>query len=59
MKNALAELIFTELKPLQEKRKEFENNPELVDKILEESAEKCRERADKTMKEVKEKMGLI
>lgn len=59
MKNALAELIFTELKPFQERRKEFENNPELVDSILEESAEKCRQRADETMREVKEKMGLL
>lgn len=59
MKNTLAELIYEELKPIQEKRKEFENNPELVDKILEESAAKCRERADTTMEEVKEKMGLL
>lgn len=59
MKNDLAELIYKELQPFQERRREFENNPELVDKILEESAEKCRQRADETMREVKEKMGLL
>ena len=59
MKDDLAELIYKELQPLQEKRKAFENNPELVNKILEESAAKCRERAEVTMREVKEKMGLI
>jgi tryptophanyl-tRNA synthetase len=59
MKNDLAELIYKELQPFQERRKEFENNPELVDRILDESAEKCRQRADETMQEVKEKMGLL
>lgn len=59
IKEELADAIYRELQPFQKRRKEFENNPQLVDKILEESAEKCRERADVTMKEVKEKMGLI
>lgn len=58
MKKDIAEAIFTELKPFQERRKEFENNPQLVDKIIEEHAAKCREKAEETMKEVREKMGL-
>lgn len=58
MKNILAEAIYQELKPIQEKRKEFEENPEMVLKILEESNEKCRQMAEETMKEVREKMGL-
>jgi len=40
-------------------RKEFEGRPELVDKIIEESLVKCRARAEETMKEVREKIGLI
>lgn len=59
MKNELAEIIYKELMPFQEKRREFEENPKLVDVILAESLEKCRERALETMREVKEKMGLV
>ncbi|MCL5970654.1 MAG: tryptophan--tRNA ligase [Patescibacteria group bacterium] len=59
MKPIIAEAIYKELKPLQEKRKEFEENPLLVDQILKESNEKCSEIAKETMREVKEKMGLV
>lgn len=59
MKGEVAEAIFAELAPFQEKRKEFEENPELVEKIIVENAEKCRGLAQETMKEVKEKMGLL
>jgi len=59
MKNVLAELIYKDLASFREKRKEYENNPELVDKILDESTVKCRQQAEITMNEVKEKMGLI
>lgn len=58
MKKDLADAIFHELRPLQEKRKEFENNPHLVDEILKESNEKLHARAEETMREVREKMGL-
>jgi len=58
LKSTLAEAIFAELKPLQEKRKEFAENPHLVDNILKESNEKCLVLAEETMKEVREKMGL-
>ncbi|MBI4084279.1 MAG: tryptophan--tRNA ligase [Candidatus Levybacteria bacterium] len=58
MKNALAEAIFQELKPFQERRKEFAKDPKFVDEVLEESSEKCRFIAEETMKEVRQKMGL-
>ena len=58
MKAELAEVIYEELKPIQEKRKEYEDNPKLVDDILREHAAKCREQAQITIK-VKEKMGFI
>ncbi len=58
MKEALARAIFQELQPLQERRRHFEQNPDLVDKILQESNKKCRALAEETMKEVREKMGL-
>lgn len=59
MKEVLADAIYAELKPLQEKRREYEENPKLIDSILDEHTEKCRERAQDTIKEVKEKMGLL
>lgn len=58
MKNVLAEAIYKELKPFQERRKEFESNPAMVDQILDESNQKCRELAEKTIREVRSKMGL-
>lgn len=59
MKTELAEVIFQELKPFQERRKEFENNPKLVDQILDQHTITCRQRAQETIVETKEKMGLL
>jgi tryptophanyl-tRNA synthetase len=59
LKSVLAEAIYGELKPLQAKRKEFENNPSLVNQIINDSNAKCRRLAEETMKEVRQKMGLI
>ncbi len=58
IKLELSEAIFKELKPIQEKRREFESNPTLVDRIISEGNEKARRVAKETIKEVKEKMGL-
>lgn len=58
LKKELSEAIYEELKPLQEKRKELENNPEYVDTVIREGAEKARAVASKTVKEVRERMGL-
>ncbi len=58
MKAFIAEAIFQELQPIQEKRKYYEDHPEIVDGILEKSRLACQEIARATLKEVKEKMGL-
>lgn len=58
LKEVLAQAIYKELKPFQEKRKEFLENPRLVDSIIEESLQKCLAMAEETMREVREKMGL-
>lgn len=58
LKKELSEAIYEELKPLQEKRKELENKPEYVDKVIKEGAEKARTVASETVKEVRERMGL-
>jgi len=59
LKEVLTEAIYKEIKPFQEKRKKFLENPKLVDSIVKESLEKCRQMAEETMREVREKMGLI
>ncbi|MBI2031674.1 MAG: tryptophan--tRNA ligase [Candidatus Levybacteria bacterium] len=59
LKNVLAESIYKELKPIQDKRKEFLNNEKLVDEIIAEGIRKCTQMAEETIKEVREKMGFI
>ena len=59
LKEELANAIYNELKPIQERRKRYENDPSLVDKIISKGAEKARKIAKETIKKVKEKMGLI
>ncbi len=57
-KKQLAQNINKELQPIREKRKYYEEHPEIVDKILMEGTEKAREEAKKTMKKVKKAMML-
>ncbi len=59
MKNVLAEAIYKEIRPIQERRRQYEQNPVLVEQIVEAHAEKCQEFTSETMKEVKKKMGLL
>jgi tryptophanyl-tRNA synthetase len=58
LKKGLAEAIYAELKPLQEKRAELEANPECVDQVIAQGAARARKIAGETLQEVKEKMGL-
>ncbi|MDO8639705.1 MAG: hypothetical protein Q7R53_02150, partial [bacterium] len=58
LKEILAENIFKELQPFQKKREEFISNPQLVDSIIEEGRKKCLLLAEKTLQEVRSKMGL-
>jgi tryptophanyl-tRNA synthetase len=59
LKEALAEAIYKELKPIQEKRKIYENDPSVVDNILKEGAQKARKVASQTLLETKKAMGLV
>jgi tryptophanyl-tRNA synthetase len=59
LKERLAEAIYKELRPIQERRKYYEENPALVDEILSEGKEYASSIAQETLKEVKEKMGLV
>lgn len=58
-KKDLAEVIIKGLKDIQKNRKKFEKKTQLIKKILAEGSKKAQKIAEKTMKEVKKKMGLI
>ena len=57
-KKQLAKNIIDYLAPIREKRKYYEEHPELVDKILKEGTEKARKVAKETMRDVKKAMKL-
>ena len=59
LKEGLAKAIYEELKPIQEKRRVFEKDPDLVERILAKGAQRAREVARDTLDETKKKMGLI
>lgn len=58
LKQELAEAIFSQLRPIQERRLELEANPEYINSVIVDGAEKARQVAQQTLREVKEKMGL-
>ena len=57
-KRELVKSIIEELTPIREKRKYYEERPELVDEIIQKGTLKAREVAKETMKEVKKAMKL-
>ena len=57
-KKQLAQNINNTLEPMREKRKYYEQHPEIVDEILINGTEKARETAKDTMKKVKKAMKL-
>jgi len=59
LKDALAEAIYRELKPFQEKRKQIASDLAYVEKVINQGAQKAKTVAHETLKEVKEKMGLL
>jgi len=58
LKSELAAAIFAELKPLQLRRAELEQDTAFVERVILEGAEKARAIAKETVSEVREKMGL-
>lgn len=58
LKKDLAEAIFAQLQPLQEKRAELESQPDYVTQVIREGAQKAQEIAGHTVEELKSKMGL-
>ncbi len=59
LKQELAEAIFKELTPIQEKHRYYAANPQLVDTIVAKGADKARSIASETLAEVKSVMGFL
>ena len=57
-KKQLAKNINETLEPMREKRKYYEERPELIDEILIKGTEKARQTAKETMKKIKQAMKL-
>ena len=57
-KKELIENMKEFLKQIKERRKKYEDNPELVDKILDEGSNKAKEKAEETIKKVKKAMKI-
>lgn len=57
-KRPLIDKVIEEQKPIQERARQFEENPTLVRSILSEGAERARDAAKSTMDEVRRSMGL-
>lgn len=58
VKNYLFEVLNCLLKPIREKRKYYENRPELVKKIVFEGNSKAREVVQQTLADVRKKIGI-
>lgn len=59
LKDAIAESIYAELKPFQERRIKIAADQKYVDEVIHDGAERARKIARETVREVKEKMGLL
>ena len=59
IKDKLAAAITNELKSIQKKRKELVQDTSYVDDVISSGAEKARALASHTIKNVREKMGLL
>lgn len=59
LKATLAEIISNYFVDFRKKRKELEKDPDYVWNILKQGAEKARPIAEQTMREVKEKIGIL
>jgi len=58
LKEELAAVIYDELRPIQERRKELLEKPGYIDNVIREGAEIAHIEAQKTLEEVRERMGI-
>lgn len=57
-KKRLAGLIIDKMRPIHSKRKKLEQNPTLIDDILNDGAKRARFVAQRTLEEVREAMKI-
>merc|ERR1712000_540464 len=57
-KQPVAEAIIAEQAPIHERAAQYEENPELLQRILSEGTEQARDEVRATLREVREAMGL-
>ena len=57
-KKELIEKMNEFLRPIKERRKKYEDNPELVDKVLNDGSKKAKEKAEEQIKKVKKAMKI-
>ena len=58
MKKQLADDMVRTLNPIRERIEEYKNNTELLDRIARQGAEKARESAAATLREVRKTIGF-
>jgi tryptophanyl-tRNA synthetase len=58
LKDALAADLISFIKPLREKRENFEGDKDVLIKILKNGGEKAKAKAEKKMEEVRQKIGI-
>lgn len=59
LKKAVGEAVVTALTPLQERYQHWMNEPGALDTILKRSAERAQAEAEKTLRDVKDKIGFV
>jgi tryptophanyl-tRNA synthetase len=59
LKDGIAKSIYDELKPFQIRRAKIAEDQKYIDEVIKNGAERARKIARETIKEVKEKMGLL
>jgi len=59
LKDAIAEAIYKELEPFQKRRAEIVKNQKYIDQVIADGTKRARKIARETVREVKEKMGLL
>ncbi len=58
-KNELGELIVEKLRPFKDKYDEYMKNPDFIEEVYQRGARRATELAEKTMKDVRKKIGLV
>ena len=58
LKTYLAEVIYNEIKPIQEKKREILTQPGYIDEVIESGAKKARQVAGETVRMVRQAMGI-